>query len=133
MSRYAQLLALCLLVLTQMWAPLVHAHTATGEPRGEFHVPGLEFLERLPEEGWHAPDAGPESTIVVAMQCGILEPSRISWPCREDKPAPDAVPGRIETEAPLTELAKARPPTPFTLPPYASLAAKPFSARGPPR
>ncbi|QJD30984.1 hypothetical protein GNH96_14170 [Methylococcus geothermalis] len=118
-------------MLIQLWAPLVHAHTANGEAGGQLHLPGLEFLERLPGEGWHAPAS--ESSVVIAVQNGILEPSRALWPCQADKPAPDDVPCRIEAEAQPLARAKAFPPHPVTLPVPGSPSSQAPPARGPPR
>ncbi|QXP85708.1 hypothetical protein [Methylococcus sp. Mc7] len=134
MIRYARLLTLCLSVAIQLWAPLVHAHTVAGEPGGQFHIPGLEYLERQRgEEGWHAPATEEESSIVIAVENGILEQSRVSPPCRPDTPAAATVAGRIEAEWHPLELAKAAPAHPFTSPAYRTPACQTSSARGPPR
>lgn len=132
LNRYARRLTLCVLVLIQVWAPLVHAHPANSEPWGKFHLPGLEFLERPQGKGWHAPDAGAETSLVVAMQSGILEPSCVSCPRRMDEQTPDHPPGppdaRLPTPEPLADL----PRSPFILLPYGFQAVKPPSARAPP-
>jgi hypothetical protein len=131
LMRYARLLTLCLSALIQLWTPLAHAHPAAGESGRPFHLPGLEYLERLQgEEGWHAPAMEEESSMVVAIQSGIMRQSRVSPPRRPDRPAAVTVAYRIETQTRPLALAKGVPSNPS---PYDSPATKPPSARGPPR
>jgi len=44
MQQVFRIAIVALLAFTQLFAPLVHAHTGSGQPRGTLHVPGLEFL-----------------------------------------------------------------------------------------
>ncbi len=132
LNRHTRLLTLCVLVLIQVWAPLVHAHPADGEPWGKFHVPGLEFLERTPGEGWHVPDAGAETSVVVAMQGGILEPSRVSSPRWTHEQTPDHPPCHHDTPPVTLERAAEFPRDPFIPLPYGFPVVQPHSARAPP-
>ncbi|MDD2768975.1 MAG: hypothetical protein PHT19_09580 [Methylococcus sp.] len=133
MTRYVQIFVLCLTALIQLGAPLVHAHAPGDSYDSHLHMPGLEFMERLREEGLHAPDAEPESPLVVDMQGGILESARSLRPSPSCTPSIDANVCRTEPETHRFDLAKTPLPAPFNTLAYLSPLTSPPQARAPPR
>ena len=81
MLQTFRLAVLSLLLLLQLFAPLVHAHAGGGPVSGMLHVPGLEFLGK-PDGSAAEPAGGQPDTgqLIVGMAPGLKNPGACALP-----------------------------------------------------
>lgn len=128
MTRAPRLVLCCLLVLMQILAPWVHAHTGA-ETGGFLHLPGLESFAEA-GTGCAAADALPgDMDLIVAVQAGVWDQSKLIQPDpgQPDHALPPSEPAPASVRpAHALPLATA-PPVPRPVPRYGS------RPRAPPR
>ncbi|WNV06577.1 hypothetical protein RP726_09260 [Candidatus Methylospira mobilis] len=103
-------LAFILLLLVQILAPLLHAHTSGNNGKGVLHVPGLEsFYLSHSKKTAQTTDAGQVDGIVVGIAEGLRQPcdNDIEFPSShnavvDNPPAilPIALTGRLSADSP---------------------------------
>jgi hypothetical protein len=103
------------LVLMQILAPWVHAHTG-GETMGGFlHLPGLEFLDKA-DAGYASQDRAAAMDVIVGVQTGI-QPSDSGFKFTPDSGSVlSPVPAHLPTQPHVRAQAMARAGLPVILP-----------------
>lgn len=128
MTRAPRLVLCCLLVLMQILAPWVHAHTGA-ETGGFLHLPGLESFAET-GKGCAAADALPgDLDLIVGVQAGVWDQSKLiqSDPGQPDHALPPAEPAPASARPDHALPPAAAPPAPRPVPRYCS------RPRAPPR
>jgi hypothetical protein len=116
MIRVPRLALYILLVLTQILAPWVHAHT--GEETGGFlHVPGLEALADSGRNCTAADMPSSGMDVIVGVQAGLWNRSGLTQFDRQDQPwLPPPVPALSPSNLPAGLAAAEAPPPLLRLP-----------------
>lgn len=115
MTRAPRLAVYALLVLMQILAPWVHAHTAGRETGGFLHLPGLESLAKSGKAYATADLPAGLADVIVGVQAGV----------------PDGAPSaQFSTDS--RDHQPALPPPPFVLVPMPRLAGGLIPAEIPP-
>lgn len=124
MQQASRLLAIGLLALAQLFAPLVHAHAGGGDSLGGLHLPGLEFLAKA--DGTSAQPQGHKACldVIVGLAPGLKDKAP-AFPGPDPAPPPGLRPlaGRF---------APSPAPPPFLFPPPARPPWLAPSPRAPP-
>lgn len=120
MTLAPRLVLCCLLVLMQILAPWVHAHTGT-ETGGFLHLPGLEsFVET--GKGCAAADAlAGDMDVIVGVQAGVWDQSKLAQPDtdRQDLSTPPSSESVLAGLRPTHARPPATaPPVPYPVPRY---------------
>ncbi|MBS1211768.1 MAG: hypothetical protein H6R26_384 [Proteobacteria bacterium] len=102
MIQSYRILIIGILVLTQLFAPLVHAHAGGARTSGVMHVPGLEYLST--RDGAYAQDRGERLSpeVIVALSPGLKCAADVAVPS-SDHPQPATLPAlafRCDTQPP---------------------------------